>query len=52
VALSSSLTRQLPLRSGKEVELYVVMFLAVFLVVLSVLILAIHWLRTCSKSKI
>jgi len=52
VVLSSSLTRQLPLRSGKEVELYVVMFLAVFLVVLSVLILAIHWLRTCSKSKI
>jgi hypothetical protein len=28
------------------------MFLAVFLVVLSVRILAIHWLRTCSKSKI
>jgi hypothetical protein len=52
VAFSSSLTRQLPLRSGKQEELYIVMFLAVFLVVLSVLILAIHWLRTCSKSKI
>jgi hypothetical protein len=52
VVLSSSLPRQLPLRSGKQEELYIVMFLAVFLVVLSVLILAIHWLRTCSKSKI
>jgi hypothetical protein len=52
VGLAVSLTRQLPLRSGKQEELYVVMFLAVFLVVLSVLILAIHWLRTCSKSKI
>lgn len=52
VMFSGSLALHLPLRSGKEMELYVVMFLAVFLVVLSVLILAIHWLRTCSKSKI
>ena len=52
VAFSSSLPRKLPLRSGKQEELYVVMFLAVFLVVLSVLTLSIHWLRTCSKSKI
>ena len=32
-------------------ELYALLFFAVFIVILSVLLLAIHWLQKCSKSK-
>ena len=33
-------------------ELYALLFFAVFIVILSVLLLAIHWLQKCSKSKV
>ena len=35
-----------------QIQLYALLFLTVFLVVLSVLLLSIHWLRKCSKSRI
>lgn len=57
IALSGTFTlrnaqRLLQPHGESQVQLYALLFLAVFLVLLSVLILATHWLRKCSKSRI
>ena len=57
VALSGTVTlhsayRLLQVRLDTGAQLYALLFLAVFLVILSVLLLAIHWLQKCSKSKV
>ncbi len=56
VGLSSSITlkhtyRLLQPRFGTNAELYALLFFAVFLVLSSVMLLSIHWLQKCSKSK-
>lgn len=43
--------RLLQPRSDSQIQLYALLFLSVFLVVLSVLLVSIHWLQKCSKSK-
>ena len=57
VAISGTVTlhsayRLLQVRLDTGAQLYALLFLAVFLVILSVLLLAIHWLQKCSKSKV
>jgi hypothetical protein len=57
VALSGSITLRhtytlLQPRFDSATQLYALLFFAVFLVILSVLLLAIHWLQKCSKSKV
>lgn len=44
-------SRLLQTQLDSDTQLYVLLFLAVFLVLLSVLFLAINWLQKCSKSK-
>lgn len=56
VAVSGTMTLQgsyrlLQTKLDSDTQLYVLLFLAVFLVLLSVLFLAINWLQKCSKSK-
>jgi surface polysaccharide O-acyltransferase-like enzyme len=55
IAFSGTVTlrnayRLLQPRTDSQTHLYALLFCSVFLVVLSVLLLAIHWLRKCSKS--
>ena len=57
VAVSGTVTLQgayrvLQPKFDTDTELYALLFFAVFLVITSVLFLAIHWLRKCSKSKV
>lgn len=56
VAASGTVTLQsayrlLQPKFNTAAELYALLFFAVFIVILSVLLLAIHWLQKCSKSK-
>jgi len=56
ITLSASITLQgaqrlLPAKIDSQIQLYVLLFLAVFLVLLSVLLLAVNWLQKCSKLK-
>jgi hypothetical protein len=56
VAIAGTITLQgasrlLQTKLDSDTQLYVLLFLAVFLVLLSVLFLAINWLQKCSKSK-
>ena len=55
IAISGTVTlrnayRLLQPRAESQVHLYALLFSSVFLVLLSVLLLAAHWLRKCSKS--
>jgi hypothetical protein len=55
IALSGTFTlrgayRLLQPRTDSQIHLYALLFSSVFLVLLSVLLLAAHWLRKCSKS--
>jgi len=57
VATSASVTLQsayrlLQPKFDSDIQLYALLFLSVFLVLLSVLFLAINWLQKCSKSKV
>lgn len=56
IVVSSALMLQgayhlLPAKIDSQLQLYVILFLAVFLVLLSVLLLAVNWLQKCSKLK-
>ena len=50
VTLQSAYRRLQP-KFNTAAELYALLFFAVFIVILSVLLLAINWLQKCSKSK-
>jgi len=57
VAISGTVTLQsayrlLQVKFDTDTQLYALLFLAVFVVILSVLLLAVHWLQKCSKSKV
>jgi hypothetical protein len=57
VAVSGTVTLQrayrlLQPRFDTHTQIYALLFASVFLVILSVLLLAIHWLQKCSKSKV
>ena len=56
ITVSATITLQgahrvLPAKIDSQVQLYALLFLAVFLVLLSVLLLAVNWLQKCSKLK-
>jgi hypothetical protein len=46
-----SASRLLQVRVATNAEIYAMLFITVFIVILSVLLLAINWLQKCSKSK-
>ena len=57
VALSGSITLRhaqnlLQPRFDSQNQLYALLFFAVFLVILSVLLLAVHWLQRCVRPKV
>ncbi len=57
IAVSGTITlrnayRLLQPRADSQTYLYALLFSSVFLVLLSVLLLAAHWLRKCSKSTV